>query len=137
MRRRLRSLSPRSILEPLFVPDLVGNDVVDLFPKLLNNALNFLFEAFIAKTFKARLFFQGVQGYRLFLDNSKASQKVVASRYPCSRINGSVGDVGGGGLEPRPVIFKLTATTSYYIHCWINLSLSPCHSERSGFNCIR
>ena len=62
MRRRLSSLSGRSMLGPLFIPDFEGKDVVDLFPKLLNNALNFLFEAFIAANFKTGLR-RGVNGY--------------------------------------------------------------------------
>lgn len=55
MRRRLSSLSVSSTLEPFFIPDFAGKDVGDLFPKLLNNALNFLFEAFIAVNFRAGL----------------------------------------------------------------------------------
>jgi hypothetical protein len=62
MRRRLSSLSASSTLEPLFTPDFEGKDVVVLFPKLLNNALNFLFEMFIAAAFKTGLR-QGVNGY--------------------------------------------------------------------------
>jgi hypothetical protein len=51
IRRRLSSLSAGSTFGPLFTPDFKGKDEVDLFPKLLNNALNFLFEAFIAASF--------------------------------------------------------------------------------------
>jgi hypothetical protein len=34
-------------LEPLFTPGFDDTDEVDLFPRLLNNALNFLFDVFI------------------------------------------------------------------------------------------
>lgn len=69
IRRRLSSLSARSTLEELFTPYLEGKDVVDLFPKLLNNALNFLFDAFIATAFKTSLHLR-FNGYLLSLDIS-------------------------------------------------------------------
>lgn len=67
MRRRLSSLSARSTLELLFIPELEGKDVVDLIPKLFNNALNFLFEAFIATNSRTSLC-EGFNGHWLFLD---------------------------------------------------------------------
>lgn len=55
IRRLLTSPSGVTTLEPFFTPDFDNKDAVGLFPKLLNNALNFLFEVFIIASFKTNV----------------------------------------------------------------------------------